>query len=159
MIYFVFASILLIAGQFLFAFLLYWWAKRRVYDAFSKISAMVSPDESGNYQIPGVVLAVGQALASQVISAAKMQLMNLASQGSRQGKIVEGAVASDMLGQAGGIGALLSSFPALNKAIQKNPALGFAAQQIISRLAPSNGHLADVGVGGPATFESGFDGG
>lgn len=111
--------------------------------AFSDFITPAAPDSPS--QLAKAIDAVSQMFARSIAASVKGTLMGMQSGAVRGETAIQGALLQDTAAQAG-LGALLSSFPAVSRTLKKNPALfdmamGFLANRANKAAAPagSNG--------------------
>lgn len=115
------------------------WKVRRAKQQI--IEWFTAPDDKTLSPFAQLTDVVSQVMARSIVAQFKTTFMGIQSGLARGSKAVEGALAQDMLAQESPLaGSLLASFPALSKALRKNPALGALAQIALQRFVNNNHH-------------------
>lgn len=112
-----------------------WYLQRKVNQLRNLITEFVTPVDE-NTPAPTYQLAekFADLLAAKVAIHAKMTLMSYASADAKRDKALDGALATDVMANQGGLMGILAGLPQVQKLIKSNPNV---ALNLASRLAGS----------------------
>lgn len=124
------------------AYLIY----RRINQKIAGFKAIFEHDEGKPSEFALITDAVADQIARAIVAQAKATFMGIQSGQVRAEKALEGDIAMDQASQIPLLQGVLGAFPAVKKALRRNPALlDFAIQKIMNKPqvveSSGNGHI------------------
>ena len=122
-------------------FFVFFVINRRLEALIASIASYFSPHNGNPSEFAQVTEQIAAQFADKAVTQVKMSFLGQQSVEARNAKRLEGDLAMDLASQSSPlIGALLSSFPAVAKRLQKNPELLPVAQGLIEKFMSKQGN-------------------